>query len=363
MRARRKLFVCARQDCTSESAGICAGEDSTMTLSMARRSFDVVADMAKAVGEPINPRWADIHENIAPYSSGYMHLDPPGYKMASNASHMCSFYGPFRYNVAGSAGDCQSTHGRVVQVENCTMSDREGVCPKGTARCNAHVVGDSAIAGHSGVPSGGNSHSIFPAYPADAVGTNDSEWTATIANTVYHASATSFGQGNAWTKIYSAAARLTGPGLLSADDTYKAFVSNLNKQQQPNFIPFNPFSGFETVGASEFVNYMLLQSDPAGFLGLFEAWPQAMDASFERLRGRGAFVVTSSFTKGVVGVTTIVSERGATCVMRRPSSWSKSSVKVRDLQANKNVVVVWERGGDDYFSFTTAAGSRYTLSG
>ena len=89
-----------------------------------------------------------------------------------------------------------------------------------------------------------------------------------------------------------------------------------------NFIPFNPFSGFETVGASEFVNYMLLQSDPgddsgAGrFLGLFEAWPQTMDASFTRLPGRGAFVVSSSFDKATksVGATTIASGRGGDCV-------------------------------------------------
>lgn len=229
-----------------------------------------------------------------------MHLDPPGYLMGSNTSHMCSFCGPFRYDVAGSSGDCQATGGRVIQVDNCTRSTN-GACPAGTNKCNAHVVGDSAIAGHSGVPSGGNSHCIFPAFPADAVGTNDTQWTATMANTVFHASASSFGQGNAWTKIYSAAARLTGPGLLNAEDTYKAWVSNLNAQQQPNFIPFNPYSGFETVGATEFVNYMLLQSDPAGFLGLFDAWPMSMDASFERLRGRGAFVVSSSFTKGVVG--------------------------------------------------------------
>jgi hypothetical protein len=128
---------------------------------------------------------AEVKEKLAPYVGGWLHLDPPagGYRMLSNSSHMCSFCGPFRYDVAGTSGDCQATHGRVVQVENCTMSTN-GACPAGTTTCSAHVVGDSAIAGHSGVPSGGNSHSIFPAFPADAVGTNDSQWTATMANTV-----------------------------------------------------------------------------------------------------------------------------------------------------------------------------------
>ena len=349
-------------DCTSESAGVCQGQDSTMTLSMARRSFDVVAAMAAAVGEPADPKWAEVRAKLAPYPSGWMHIDPPSYSyaMASNESHLCSFCGPFRYDVPGSAGDCQDTGGRAVQQQNCTMSTG-GTCPEGAARCNSRVVGDSANgAGHSGPPSGGNSHSIFPAFPADAVGTNDTEWTATMANTVFKASATSFGQGNAWTKIYSAAARLTGPGLLRAEDTYTAWLSNLKAQQQPNFIPFNGFSGFETVGASEFVNYMLLQSDPSGFLGLFEAWPQSMDASFERLRGRGAFIVSSALAKGKVGETTIVSERGGRCVLRRPASWPEPAVAV--TLAGRKVALSW-LGGGAYFAFETEAGARYTLSG
>lgn len=353
-------------DCTSESAGVCQGQDSTMTLSMSRRSFDIVSEMAAAIGEPVDPQWEIVRQSIAPYPSGWMHLSGvPGNTMTNtSAPHMCSFCGPFRYDVPGSVGDCQATNGRVVQADNCTMSIA-GRCPAGTQPCNSHVVGDSARGGHSGVPSGGNSHSIFPAFPADGVGTNDSQWTIPLANTVFKASATSFSQGNAWTKIYSAAARLTAPGLLKAEDTYKQWLLNLKSQQQPNFIPFNPFSGFETVGASEFVNYMLLQSDPSGFLGLFEAWPHSMDASFERLRGRGAFVVSSSFTAaegGHVGVTTLVSERGTECVMRRPSSWPRSSVKVVASDGGGAVVVAW-RDGSAFFSFATTAGTRYTLSG
>ena len=64
----------------------------------------------------------------------------------------------------------------------------------------------------------------------------------------------------------------TGPGLLSADTVYQQWKRVLTGSQQQNFIPSNPFSGYETVGAVEFVNYMLLQSDPGGFIGFFEAW-------------------------------------------------------------------------------------------
>ena len=129
--------------------------------------------------------------------------------------------------------------------------------------------------------------------------------------------------------------------------------------------PFNPFSGFECVGAIEFVNYMLLQSDPAGFLGLFDAWPRDMDASFERLRGRGAFVVSSSLRGGVVGNTTVVSQRGGRCVVRRPRSWSRDAVRVRDGSGSV-VALDWEsssRGEQEWFAWTTAVGATYTASG
>lgn len=57
-------------DCTSESAGTCQGMDSTMTLSMASRSFDVVAEMARFVGEPVDPKWAEVQARLAPYTGG-----------------------------------------------------------------------------------------------------------------------------------------------------------------------------------------------------------------------------------------------------------------------------------------------------
>ena len=90
-----------------------------------------------------------------------------------------------------------------------------------------------------------------------------------------------------------------------------------------------------------------------------------MDASFERLRGRGAFVVSSSFTAaqgGYVGVTTLVSGRGAECVMRCPRSWPSRSVKVVADGGTGAVALRWRDGGA-FFSFATEAGTRYTLSG
>ena len=106
------------------------------------------------------------------------------------------------------------------------------------------------------------------------------------------------------------------------------------------------------------------------FPGLFEAWPTHMDASFTRLRGRGAYLVSSSYAKGVgVKATTILSERGGRCVLRRPSSWIKAKVRVRVVSGSSErgldldvVPLEWE-GGDAFFAFATRAGLSYSLDG
>lgn len=210
-------------------------KDSTKTLAMVRRSLDVVGEMAAAVGEPVNPAWAATRAKLAPYPSGWMHLGGVSSRMTSNRTQDCSFCAPFRHDHPGSSGDCQRTGGRATQLSNCTAST-DGVCPAGTAVCRNHVVGDSAAGddGHSSLPSGVNSHSIFPAFPADAVGTNSTQWTIPMANTVQFAFPTSKTNSNAFTKIFSAAARLVGPGLLSAEEVYQGWLETLRATQQPN---------------------------------------------------------------------------------------------------------------------------------
>ena len=115
-----------------------------------------------------------------------------------------------------------------------------------------------------------------------------------------------------------------------------------------------------------YVNYMLLQSDPGGFLGLFEAWPwqQMGAASFRRLRGRGAFLVSSSIdTQGVVGGTTVVSMRGERLMMRRPQSWPKNAVTVRAIDGVGVVLSWFGKMEEEFFAFETKVGTTYRLEG
>ena len=111
---------------------------------------------------------------------------------------------------------------------------------------------------------------------------------------------------------------------------------------------------------------MLLQSDPGGFLGLFEAWPwkQLGAASFRRLRGRGAFLVSSYIDpQGMVGATTVTSMRGEQLTVRRPQSWPKGTVHVTS-DNGVAIVLSWSgKLGDEFFAFMTKSGCTYRLVG
>jgi hypothetical protein len=74
--------------------------------------------------------------------------------------------------------------------------------------------------------------------------------------------------------------------------------------------------------ASEALQLALLQSNPPGpgqdpVLHLFPAWPKEWDARFQLL-ARGAFLVKGSIRNGFVGPVEIVSQAGASCVLRNP---------------------------------------------
>eukprot|EP00729_Bicosta_minor_P027100 gene27100-23524_t len=227
-------------------------------MSMVRRSLDIVSDMAAAVGELVDPKWADTLAKIAPEPVGWMHNPAATSRMTSNSSHMCTWCAWNKNNKTRTptVGDCQGTSNQngVVQGNVCSMSTN-GKCPPGMGLCANSAYGAARNIDMKPTPtSGGNSQSIFPCFPGDSVGTNSS-LSITGANTVDIAR--SWSQGNSFTKVFSAAARVVAPGLLDAEDVYREWLTTLTGTQQPNFIPFNPFSGFETVGATEFVNYML----------------------------------------------------------------------------------------------------------
>lgn len=365
-------------DCTNESPGICTSMDTVLTLSMARRTLEVAIEMAEAItlpGSNGSSLWSKVLRLMAPLPLGSLYVPEAkeGGKLIANRTTKCTWCAWDKNDKTRTptVGDCQwpGNDNGALNSATCNASVPDATaplgraCPKGMGLCRSSAFGSARKSDYSpNLPSGGNSQSIFPAFPADYIGTNHS-LAGAAASTVEFAK--SWAQGNSFTKIFSAAARLVGPGLLDAADVHAEWKTVLANTQQPNGIPYNPYSGFETVGAVEYVNYMLLQSDPGGFLGFFEAWPwqQLGSASFRTLRARGAFLVTSSISgKGIVGATTLVSERGETVVLRRPQSWGKGSMSV--TRAGTRVTLQWSGAGDSEFvSFATVARGEYSLVG
>ena len=169
--------------------------------------------MATALNVTVNPKWSAVLKRLAPLPVGAFY-DPDAASRMSGAAQMCSWcaWNKDDKTRTPTVGDCQ--HSGRLNGATCNRSVN-GVCPHGMGLCRSQAFGSCRRSdGTSNVPSGGNSQSIFPAFPADHVGTNHS-LAAVAAATVDFAR--SWQQGNSFTKIFSAAARLVAPGLLTAD--------------------------------------------------------------------------------------------------------------------------------------------------
>ena len=106
-------------------------------------------------------------------------------------------------------------------------------------------------------------------------------------------------------KLYAMAIRMGYP----CRPIIEAFRKHeIRGRGQRNFHLRDNVHGVEKIGAMEFVNSMLLQSDN-GFVKVFPNWTGA-DAKFERLRAKGAFVVSSEMKGGKVTVVEVTAEKG-----------------------------------------------------
>jgi hypothetical protein len=123
----------------------------------------------------------------------------------------------------------------------------------------------------------------------------------------------SWGQENAFPKVFTQAVRIGyDPATVIAQLTQQ-----INQNMVGNLRIRDPHHGIEKSGATEAVNSMLLQSNQ-GVLDLFPAWPRSRDASFTRLRAKGAFVVSARLSGGTVSGVTVTSEAGGTLRVGNP---------------------------------------------
>ena len=202
-------------DCTSESGGGCTNRDAAMTLTLARRSLRAACELAVFLSEPVDAAWTRALEKMVPLPSGWTSVTG-GSPAAAPESHSCSWCAGTSRPPVLTSGDCQVG---ALTKQTCANATAAG-CPSGSAPCVQRAWADMVrVDGSLGLPSGGNTQSIFAVFPADAVGTNastlaDPQATATGVNTVRYACQNGAeGQGNSFTKIFSAAARVAlAPG-------------------------------------------------------------------------------------------------------------------------------------------------------
>ena len=127
---------------------------------------------------------------------------------------------------------------------------------------------------------------------------------------------------NGFCKIFPIAARIGWP----AEDLVNKFKAAILHQWRPgNLTVFQGGGGIETSGSVEALDSMLLQHED-DVLRVFPDWPTTMDASFTRLRAKGAFLISSDQHAGTVSYIDVASEKGGSLVIQNP--WGSHNVRV-----------------------------------
>lgn len=137
------------------------------------------------------------------------------------------------------------------------------------------------------------------------------------------------------------------------------FKQLLDSSMCENFVIQDGYHGIEKAGAIEFINTMLLQSDN-DIIKVFPNWTGA-DASFTRLRERGAFLLSSSMTGGQVDYIEITSEKGEPVKLVNP--WENSVVRVTDQSGQE---IDYKKGstvntGEKTIEFESTENAVYTI--
>jgi hypothetical protein len=117
-----------------------------------------------------------------------------------------------------------------------------------------------------------------------------------------------------------------------------------------NLTVFQGGGGIETSGSVEAIDSMLLQHEDK-VLRIFPDWPRSKDASFTRLRAKGAFLVSSKQVGGEVTGVEIRSEHGGPLTMQSP--WGDRGIRI-----NQRLQKPDSKG---QIHWMTTAGSSYAL--
>ncbi len=158
---------------------------------------------------------------------------------------------------------------------------------------------------------------------------------------------------NGFCKIFPIAARIGWP----ADDLVAKFKAAILHQWRPsNLTVFQGGGGIETSGSIEALDSMLLQHED-GVMRVFPDWPATMDASFTRLRAKGAFLVSSEQREGAVTYVDLFSEKGGSLHIMNP--WGARPVHVSSSTKSANQTLQPDSSGQ--ILLDTVPGAHYHL--
>ena len=160
-------------------------------------------------------------------------------------------------------------------------------------------------------------------------------------------------KNNGFPKEFPIAARVGWP---AADLVTKLDAAIRAQWRSTNLTVAQSGGGIETCGTIEAVDSMLMAS-VSGTIRVFQDadWPASQDASFTRLRAKGAFLVTAAQAGGKVSPLTLTSTVGGTVKILNP--WKTGTVTVT---AGGNPVQFTNSGG--VISFATMAGTTYQVA-
>lgn len=216
---------------------------------------------------------------------------------------------------------------------------------------------------------GDNSDVMFPAFPSEAISLgSDVETLAIAMNTVAALNPedgkASWFQANCFPKIYTQAVRSGYPAekivanwkrLLAGTQPYDDRGDHVQLRNNLTIVP--PVHAFESVGAIEAINSMLLQSHDQT-IRVFPVWITGKDAAFKDLLAYGAFLVSSAYRQGVVSHIDLTSEAGGECRVWNP--WPGTPCKVVQVDAGRQMDVSCRAEGN-MIIFATAKGRRYRI--
>ena len=164
---------------------------------------------------------------------------------------------------------------------------------------------------------------------------------------------------NGFQKEFPIAARVGWPAL-DLVNKFKAAI--LYHWRESNLTVGHRSGGIETAGSMECLDSMLLQHE-YGVLRVFPVWPTSMDATFKRLRAKGAFVISSEMKNGAVTYVDILSEKGGSLTVQNP--WVKKNPKIErvDSATMRSLGSIHYKENDGKLVFETKPGERYLFTG